>query len=205
MSLDVCKAYARLCNQFSSAGIELVIPNFADVFGFVCMAVGATGFCNGASQSTRRLCMLNYQDKGGGTPLPHLYSHRTIAEFRSEFDLDKIVNKKLLRRVRDETSYSQDLIEELDAGGSASNVPPWIESKNNTTAAKNHFIERLVIEHKRLRRSAKQRRERVGDWLETATSNMLLIEKRLQETGIKGIAAPADEWLDVLDEVLDEA
>jgi hypothetical protein len=205
--VKVLKAYAHLCRAFVAAGTDNVITNFADVFGLVCTAFGATAMASGQSQSLRRLSMLDFKDAGGGRAIPYFYSHKTIAEFASETDLDNVVAKRLLQRVRDVTRYSQDLIVELakpgPPKGSARNLPPWAESQNNITRAQQHFVCRIATEQARIAALATQERlDTVRDWLETSAANILFVKEQLKPTTIKGCVAPSQPWLNLFDQFL---
>src|SRR4051794_15671965 len=86
----VTRTYAHLTRAFANFGYEFVFVNFADVFGVACVGLGASGFVTGPTQSLRRLCLAGFLDDGGGLPLPHLYSHRAVAEFLPERELQRI-------------------------------------------------------------------------------------------------------------------
>jgi hypothetical protein len=191
-------AYLHLSKAFHTGGIETVLVNFADLFGFVCAAVGASDMATGASQSQRRLTLGAFRDEGHGVALPYFYSNRVIGEFSTEQDLGKLVAGRLLRRVADETHHSQELMEALANGGSAANLPAWAESQNNTTAAQKHFIARLALEGAKLKNAPLSKRMIiVRDWLEDADAGALYLKNRLG-IGV-GRIAPAAGWLALLD------
>ena len=196
---NVARAYLHLASAFAAAGKDC-ITNFADTFGLVCMAEGATGFASGQSQSLRRLSLDGFRDRGGGVAVPQFYSHRCAAEFSSETDLSKIQEVGLLRRVADETPFSQALMRRLRAGGAAGELPAWAESRNNLTAAQKHFLHRLVVEEKALAGvSVEDRFDRVMNWLEDAAANALYIQTRLESSvGKAGLFAPSEEWRELL-------
>lgn len=202
--LRVQRAYLHLARAFGSQDYATIMTNFADVFGVFCGAFGATDCATGPSHSLRRLSLPSYRDSGGGLALPHFYSNRTISELLSETDLDVIVERRLLSRVRDVTEYSQDLMDELAAGGSAANLQSWAESRNNIGMAQRHFISRLSSYERALRRAPTNHRvNRVLDRLQTAAANMLLINRRLgADTDIQGKIAPAEDWLDLFEQGL---
>src|SRR5579863_3821464 len=143
-SRNVQRAYVRLSSAFAARGYGTVLPNFADVFGLVCLGVGATGCSSGPSQALRRLALAGYKEEGGGIALPRFYSHKLAAELATEADLDRIVGRRLLRRVEDRTPYSETLMDTLASGGSASQLQPWAESRSNVAMAHRHFIYRMV-------------------------------------------------------------
>jgi hypothetical protein len=197
----VVRAYLHLCREFSTQNYDFIIPNFADVAGYMCMAVGATTFATGPSQSLRRLSAAAFEDSGGFA-LPFLYSHRVAAELATETDLDKLQARKMLSRVRDITVYSEPLFHALAAGATAATLPAWAEGRNNITTAQKHFIERMIDVERRMRRvSASDRPDDVREWLETAAANQLYISTRLgtRDEALQGRVIPADDWLEVFD------
>jgi len=195
-------AYLHLSRAFARRGYDIVLTNFADVFGLACIGAGATGLATGPSHSLRRLSLQGFHDEGGGKAFPHLYSHQVVAEVLSETGLDKIAAHKLLGRVRDVTVHSEGLFEELERGGTAANLPGWAESQNNLGTAQNHFITRLVTEEARLSAlSPGHRPAQIREWLEVADANMMLVRKRVGDDYI-GHTAPVDSWLDGFDKVV---
>jgi hypothetical protein len=199
----VRRAFLHLCKAFRDGGVQMIAVNFADVFGFVCTAVGATDVASGPSQSTRRLNLNAFRDDQYGVAVPQYYSHRVIGEFTTETDLNRLVEAKLLRRIADETPYSADLLEALREGRTAADLPPWAESQNNLGAAQRHLVSRLAAEGAQFRKLPPHKRETaVRDWLEDAEAGILYLKKRLA-TPVIGKAAPAASWLEHLDELLD--
>lgn len=197
----VTRAYLHLCAGFSDAGFGTVMPNFCDITGFLCTAVGATGFATGQSQKLRRLSAAGFNDGGGGGRyLPNLYTHKSAAELLTETDLDLLAGKRLLGRIRDATPHSQPLFDELRReGGTAANLRNWAESQNNVSAAHRHFLHRLAREtQKHLKMSEPDRFDSTVDWLESAAANALFIQRRLGDVQLKGRFAPAEMWLDCL-------
>lgn len=201
----VNRAYLHLCSAFSYAGLEIVFVNFCDIFGLLCVAVGATGFGTGESSKLRRLSLSAFIDGGGGGKyLPTLYSHKVVGEFLTETDLDLIVENRLLGRIRDITPHSRALFTELQQGGTAANLPNWAESHMNVSAGHRHFLHRISETTRgMLRLSIPERLERVRDWVESASANELLIQHRLQENELKGHFAPTESWLETLDEFVE--
>ena len=195
----VLRAYLRLSKAFQGAGMSNVIVNFADVFGFVCAAAGATDIVTGPSQNLRRLSLAAFRDEGYGIALPYFYSHRMIGEFLTETDLNRLSSARLMRRVLDQTPHSQDLMDAIANRQTAADLPQWAESRNNILAAQKHFICRLALEGARFRKMSRQGRESiVRDWLEDAAAGSLYLRSRLRESDI-GRIAPAQNWLEVLD------
>ncbi len=197
----VVRAYIHLVLESLRCGIKNVITNFSDLIGFVTLGIGATAFASGPSFSLRSLNLESFRDDGGGIPLPSFYSHKVAAEYRTESDLKKIAEHQLFRRIVDETETSQPLMEALRSGRSASDLPSWAESHNNLHAAHQHYIERLIIEGNRLKKTRpRERYETILDWLESAEANALFVHKRL---GIErlGRRPHVDHWLQIIDEV----
>lgn len=198
----VRRAYLHLSKAFRRGGVEMIAVNFADVFGFVCSAVGATDVASGPSQGTRRLNLNAFRDDQYGVAVPQYYAHRVIGEFKSETDLNRLVAAKLLRRVADGTPYSEDLLEALREGRTAADLPPWAEGQNNLAAAQRHLVYRLATEGEKFRKLTLAKRETlVRDWLEDAEAGVLYLKNRLNTPAI-GTAAPAASWLEQLDAVL---
>jgi hypothetical protein len=198
--LAVSRAYVELTKAFASVGLTEVVLNFADLVGLVGCGVGATGFATGPSHGLRTLHIEGFQDEGGGLALPHYYSHRTSGEYLSETDLDRLVESRAFRRVIDRTSFSAPLVDHLLNGGSARNLPAWAESQNNQ-AAQRHFLQRVIEEGRRLRRTrlVSDRRDAVVDWLESAQANTLFVAERVGgRRPPPGRHAHAAEWLSLL-------
>jgi hypothetical protein len=194
----VTRTYAHLTRAFANAGYEFIFVNFADVFGIACLGLGATGFATGRLQSLRRLCLAAMLDDGGGLPLPHLYTHRAVAEFLTEREMEVVAQRNLLPRVRDLTTYSQDLFQALNTGQDISTIPAWAESKNNVITAAKHFIARMIAEGAAYSDLATdERHARATAWLASARTH--------QEALINGLAnqlvtsptyAPVIDWSD---------
>lgn len=202
-AMRVNRAYLQLCKAFAYHNYDTITTNFADVFGLVCMAVGATGLATGPSYPLRRLSLAGFQDESFGKALPHFYSHRAVGEFLSESHLDRIVAGKLLGRVRDATEHSAPLMLALSQGGSAADLSGWAESQNNVGEAAKHFLKRMATETAELRQlPLVVRRERVRSWLEDADANRLYLKTKLQtklQSAPIGRFAPTDNWLEIFD------
>jgi hypothetical protein len=195
----VLRAYLHLSRALKDGGVDVVLLNFADVFGFVCTGVGATDVATGPSHSTRRLALAAFRDDGGGLPLPHYYSHKIVGEFTPQTEMDRIVAAKLLRRVADPTTHSEDLLDALRNGRSAGTLTAWVESQNNLAAAQRHFVCRLATEGHRIRKLSPAKRDgAIRDWLEEAHSAVLFMKDRMK-TPVIGRVAPTGSWLELLD------
>lgn len=198
---NVSRAYMYLSQQFSES-YESVILNFADILGVACCGLGASDSATAGSQALRSISFESFEDAGGGLPLPRLYSHRCATEFRSEKDLDTIIKSKLLRRVSDQTKYSDPLLKILREGGSASSVPKWVESRNNVTAAQQHFIARISDELSHFAgMTSDEKSDRARDWVEEAEANQMYLQQRMEET--VGKQAPVTTWLNLFDSLIE--
>lgn len=193
----VTRAYAHLISAFANYGYEFVFVNFADAFGVACLGLGATGFATGPSQSLRRLSLAAFNDEGGGLPLPHFYSHRSVAEFLPERELEKIAKMNFLRRVIDNTAHSRDLIHALTRGRPVAEVAAWAESKNNVATAARHFVARMIAEAAAYGPvNPAQRLTRAESWLDDAVVNQEFLTGRLDgHLMTNPTYAPAEEWL----------
>ncbi len=199
-SAEVLRAYAYLTSRLRAAGLEIVITNFADVFGLACVGVGASGFASGPTQSLRRLSLAAFRDDGFGLPLPALYSHRVVAELLPESDMPRVAQRRLLGRVAEETTQSAPLIAALRAGASPATIAAWVESQNNVAASQGHFLMRMIEEDRILfRRPATERPVAIQDWLEDAAAGSLYVQSRIGEPPLKGRFAPCQTWLDAIE------
>lgn len=195
------KALCHLSRAFSRAGYAVILTNFVDVFGLVCMAFGASGFATGPSQSLRRISLQALEDEGGGRVFPHYYAHRSVTEYLTESDLDRVVEKRLVRRIKDSTSYSANLLAALEQGRSARDLPDWVETRNNYRRAHMHFLSRMVKEGRRLGElPGVERGAVVRGWLEDAEANALYIAEKLGGD-MEGHVAPTGNWLALYDEL----
>lgn len=123
-----------------------VFINHADIFGYACLAIGATAFASGYESKTKRLKHALYDDnKGGGRAFPRFFSYKTGRSYRVKNDLNKIRDSRLLHIFEEDiTSESEPLLMALNSGKEADDVPTWRESPNNITSARRHLVERLV-------------------------------------------------------------
>ncbi len=200
----VSRAYARLTRAFVGCGHDFVFVNFADAFGLVCVGLGASGFASGPSQSLRRLSLAGFQDDGGGTPLPHLYSHPVVGEFLPERDLSVLAARGLLAQVKDATVHSGDLFNALERTGSAATVAAWVESRNNVTSASRHFVDRLIAEGTRYsRRTPERRAESAARWLTQAAQRQAMLDRELRGTDVEPTYAPTSVWLNQYEESME--
>lgn len=198
MPANVVNGYLHLAAAFAAAGSDDIFINFADLVGYMALAVGATAFASGPSQRLRTLHLDAMATRRGRPALPHYYSHKAIGEYLTESDLDKIAQADLVRRIADETIYSAPLLSALRKGQSAATLAAWAESPGNTTAAHRHFVRRLVREGEVMAThgTLEERREVVVDWIESGEANALYVARRLRKLGESHVGQyPAtDEW-----------
>jgi hypothetical protein len=184
---------------------KIVFINFADSFGYACLAVGATGFGGGYSNKTRRMNFIDFIDDAGGRAYPRFYSHNLILELLTERDLTKLRDARLLRLLKsDLTNSSENLLTALNEGRSANDVPEWRESLNNTTAATIHKIERLVKACDELSSiGSSSRVDHVLEWLQTAEANQLLLQSRFSTAPLEDDGRHIAVWARAFEEFLD--
>ena len=158
--------------------------------------MGATDVATGVSHA-RRLALSGFRESRG-IALPYYYSHRVFGEFLSEKDLNKVAAARLLRRIRDETPFSEELLDGFSVGRSAADLAPWAESQNNCSAAQRHFAHRLAAEASRLKSLRGRRRsDAVRDMLEEADVNATYLKEKLKDVGR---LAPVASWLKLFDD-----
>lgn len=187
---------------------KIVIINFADAFGYACLAVGATGFAGGYTNKTRRMNLDDFLEDGGGGAYPRFYSHTLLLELLTDRDLSKLRDGKLLRLLRgDRTEASEDLLNALNDGLSASDVPLWRESLNNVTTATVHKIERLVRASNELSTTdpsdMQARFDHILEWLQSAEANHLLIQSRFSSAPLEDDGRHIAVWTRAFEEFMD--
>lgn len=186
---------------------KIIFINFADSFGYACLAVGATGFVGGYTNKSRRMNFNDFIEEGGGGAYPRFYSHYLLLELLTDRDLSKIRDAKLLRLIRDDsTDASEDLLAALNDGLSANDVPNWREGLNNVTTATIHKIERLVKASQQLTEigsDTQSRFDHVLEWLQTAEANQLLLQSRFNTAPLEDDGRHIAVWARAFEEFLD--
>ncbi len=182
-----------------------IIINFADDLGFACNAIGATAFASGATVKQRRMSLVDFIDRGGGSAYPRLYSHSLIGDFLSEDDLTKIRNARLLRLInRDWTEEADSLLKALVAGETANSVPVWRQSNNNVTQANTH---RIVLLKKKITDlnslSTDNQLEAILTWLQDAEAHTALINNKLSGCPLKEDSRHIKVWREAFENMLD--
>ncbi len=194
---NVLRTYAHLTKRFADHGYPFVMPNFCDMFGFVCAGLGASQILNGATQSLRRLC---FASPSMGRALPSLYSHRTVSEYRTETDLNRVRDSRSIRHMQDITPVSRPLFQRLKAGGSAADLPAWAESINNVDASRRHFIDRVRREWYEIADMDRDTRyEAIFNWLDDADAADLVVRERVGQA-LSGQSAPKQLWMRIMEE-----
>ncbi|AFQ46249.1 hypothetical protein [Desulfosporosinus meridiei] len=206
---NIARVLLELSYNLGYVEDKKVIINFADAFGLLCLAVGATAFGSGYSTKERRLCLNDFVDKDGGMSLPKYYSTSLIGDFYSERDLKKIVNLKLLRYLKSDiiTIHSDPLLQSLGVKGKKIVVPPsWTESRSNTSAASKHRVISLIqqAEHIREIPSIGDRIGYLQTWLQDAEAKMEYMKGRLKGNPLSENGNHISVWREVLDNFVDE-
>lgn len=145
---NVARALLELSYNLGELQKKIVVINFADVFGLVCLAVGASAFGSGYTTKERRLSFSDFVPKGGGMALPKYYSNTLMCDFYSERDINKILELKLTRYISSDiqTAHSKPLIEAIVRKRAIDNVQTWKESRSNTAAAAKHRVDCLTAQ-----------------------------------------------------------
>lgn len=186
---------------------KIIFVNFADSFGYACLAVGATGFIGGYTNKTRRMNFVDFIEDGGGGAYPRFYSHNLLLELLTDRDLSKIRDAKLLRLIRDDkTDASDDLLAILNEGLSANDLPNWREGLNNVTTATIHKIERLAWVSRQLTEvggDIQSRLDHVLEWLQTAEANQFLLQSRFNTAPLEDDGTHIAVWTRAFEDFLD--
>lgn len=185
---------------------KIVFVNFADSFGYACLAVGASGFVSGYTNKTRRMNFNDFIEENGGGAYPRFYSHKLLLELLTERDLSKIQAARLLRLIKnDSTDSGEDLLSALNEGLTANDVPNWRESLNNVTTATIHKIERLVKATRELAEEdadIQARFDHVLEWLQTAEANQLLLQSRFSTAPLEDDGRHIPVWARAFEDFL---
>jgi hypothetical protein len=180
-----------------------VIINFGDVFGLACLAVGANAFATGYEQKSRRLNLEEFvQTDDGGGAFPRFFSLSTNTMFRSERDMERIRDFRLLRIFDNEnTEASESILGALRAGQSVNILPDWTESRNNVKAARSHLTERLTRAANELLAitNLSDRAGWVMDWLQEAEANVMYLKTRFSEDPLDDIGIHVSSWRDAFE------
>lgn len=122
---------------------QRVVVNFADSFGLLCLAAGASDLVGGYGLKHRRFSLDDYSDGGGG-PYPRFVSLRTFCRYLATADMTRIRDEQLLTEfLSDRTPASDPLLTALENGATADDVLGWEQVRTHTDAAKAHMVQRL--------------------------------------------------------------
>lgn len=184
---------SRIISQLAS---KVVLVNFADDFGYACIAAGAIGFVGGTTLKNRRMCLSDFTDRTGGAAYPHFYSYSLIGDFLSRDDLKKIRDSRLLRFISDDvTAESESLLRALKAGGDPNDVPDWRQSRNNVATANNH---RMLLMHTQTALLSElghsQKTDVILTWLQEAEAHVKLLESRFSESPLSEDGKHVEVW-----------
>ncbi|PFR07567.1 hypothetical protein COK10_19850 [Bacillus anthracis] len=176
---NVAEFLLHISNILGHINEKIVIINYTDSFGLACLGVGATAFGSGYGNKTKRMSLNDFRESGGGKSFPKLYANELVMDLLSYRDINKLKDSRLLRLIKnDVTESSQDLINALNAGLTANDVPKWRESINNITTATQHRIQRLVGATEKLQQieSMEDREAYILEWLQNAEAYHLLLQ-----------------------------
>jgi len=178
---NVAWSLLALCHDIGDRAGLKVIVNYADAFGIACLAAGANIFVSGPTTRCRRLCLSDFQSRGGGGAFPRLHAISLLVDLLPERDIqDKILPARLLRLIsQDRTSYSTSLLDALSAGNPIATVPEWHERVNNRTASDGHYQEIVASKANELINSEDPISNTLT-WLQDAESNAAYLAARFE-------------------------
>ena len=138
-------ALLEICYHLGHIRGHQVVVNFADCFGLLCLAAGATDMVAGYGVKHRRFSLSDYSDGGGG-PYPRFFSVRTFCRYLASDDMTRIRDEQMLEEfLSDRTPACDSLLTALQNGATADAALGWEQRRNNTVAAKDHMVQRLRI------------------------------------------------------------
>jgi len=182
-----------------------VFVNFAEQLGLFALAAGAKGFASGYETKTRRCCLSDYVERGGGQALPKFYSLSTLCEYLPKRDLlDKIVPARLMHIFNsDKQPASKDLFLALNK-----NIVPgnWRETRQNVLAANIHFIQRITGAVNELN-SLTNQNEKIDlalNWLQIAERNNNYLSLRFQDRPLSDQGIHIEAWRQAFENYIDE-
>ncbi|SEJ54856.1 hypothetical protein SAMN05660742_11034 [Propionispira arboris] len=206
VEVNIARALLELTYNLGHCQDKAVVVNFADVFGLVCMAVGATAFGSGYTTKERRLSFDDFIDQKGGMALPRYYSSNLIGDFYSERDLNKIIGIKLLRYISEDiiTSHSNVLITALKQKNSVDKIAAWKESRSNTAAASKHRVACLTKQVSDIMQynTIEEKLECVLIWIQDAEAKMEYLKSRLKDDPLNEDGRHLSVWRKALDEFM---
>lgn len=202
--VDVARALLELSYNLGQLQEKTVVINFADVFGLVCMAAGASAFGSGYTTKERRLSFDDFIQRGGGMALPRYYSNTLIGDFYSERDINKIVKLKLLRYITGDikTTHSRSLMDALSRKIKISTVQAWKETRSNTATAARHRVDCLVEQANVLGAidNFENRLTEMFAWIQEAESKMEYLKSRLKDDPLNEDGRHLSVWRKAIEE-----
>lgn len=201
---NIYKIYLYLCKAFCETGIKIIMTNFADLYGLVCLGNGASYIATGETQSLRKISFNSFVKERGGGAMPFYFSNKCITELNVDIDLNAIVRNKILNRIKDITPYSADLIKKLEENGKASDLVNWAPNRNNVSSSRKHFIYSINDFTNRITNLTDdiQRKNFVREWLQVAEMNYKYIKSKINQ--IEGKAPDIEKWIEIFDEINEE-
>jgi hypothetical protein len=196
VSRDVATALLKI-SYF--VGLRLgreVVVNYADSFGLACLSVGAIGFGAGYEAKARQLDFKSYEQRRGGGPFPRLFALGTTTYLRMD-DLQNIRDRRLLWMLNSErTEASSSLLEALEAGRSAEDVPEWREARNNVSGARSHLTQRLAsaVDGMDALPDLRNRVHWTLDWLQNCERDVAYFERRFEDSPLDDDGRHAAVW-----------
>jgi len=205
--MNVARALLELSYNLGYHQEKEVIINFADVFGLVCLAVGATAFGSGYRVKERRLCLDDFIERTGGTALPRYYSSSLIGDFYSERDLERIVELKLFRYISNDiiTSQSQSLINALENKVKVKTIEPWKETRSNVATAAKHRVN-CISEQANLVMKCQTIEERLNlvfTWIQDAEAHMGYLKSRLKDNPLREDGRHLSVWRNAIESFME--
>lgn len=205
--INIARALLELTYNLGYCQEKEVVINFADVFGLICIAVGASAFGGGYTTKERRLNFGDFVERNGGMSLPKYYSSNLLGDFYSERDLNKIVDLRLLRYITSDitTSHSNLLINGLKSKVPVKSIAAWKETRSNTGAAAKHRVDCLAEQTKQLMyiNDIEDRIGMIFTLIQEAESRMEYLKSRLKDDPINEDGRHLSVWRKALEEFMD--
>ena len=179
-----------------------VIINFEDIFGLVCLSLGAKLFATGYNRKHKRFNFRDYEEiKGYPRVYPKFYSHTLIGDFLTETDLNKFVDNKLTSILsNDKTESSKNLLNALQQGKTAETVLGWEETHMNLQKAKKHRIQRIYKSLNSFKNKSDEGKIKfVRNWLIEAEKNRLYLSNRFSDDPLEDDGRHVQVWRKTFD------
>ena len=202
---NVAWSLLSICHDVGVRSDLQVIINYADAFGLVCLAAGASIFISGPTTRSRRLCLSDYESRGGGGAFPRLHSSSMLIDLLPERDIqNKILPARLIRLISlDRTSYSAPLIDALSAGHPLATIPEWHERVNNRTASDGHYQE-VIARKAEESINADDPISSTMAWLQGAESNAGYLATRFEDDPLSFDHRHISSWRSAFEQFLSQ-